>query len=369
MFKLHAIQAKFGDCLLVEWGSGGNRRFMLIDGGPPNTFGDDLDAALNQIVGNGGKIDLVVLSHVDNDHVVGLLDLLAALEADEAGGQPRRLDINRFWHNSFQRSIDPDGEITQRLQMLMNIAGSAGVMMPFATDAFLGVKEGNRLRTLAAQLGFKMNEDFGGEVITVESAKKEIKLGQLVLRIVGPTRENLEELRKKWLAWLAKTEAQVAKNPSTAANADKSVPNLSSIVIHAECDGKTMLLTGDARGDHIEQGLKTAKLSKNGRLHVDVLKVQHHGSDRNVNASFFERITADTYVISADGKHGNPDYATLAWIVQGAAKAKRKIKIFVTNETPSTQKLKKTLSPTKYGYALEIKPVAAHALAIPVTGV
>ena len=37
----------------------------------------------------------------------------------------------------------------------------------------------------------------------------------------------------------------------------------------------------------------------------------HHGSSRNVDEAFFARVTADHYVFSADGRHGNPDPQTL----------------------------------------------------------
>ena len=43
---------------------------------------------LQNIAGRGGKLDLVVLSHVDNDHVIGLLDLMAELREQKADGMP-----------------------------------------------------------------------------------------------------------------------------------------------------------------------------------------------------------------------------------------------------------------------------------------
>jgi hypothetical protein len=85
----------------------------------------------------------------------------------------------------------------------------------------------------------------------------------------------------------------------------------------AEADGKRILLTGDGRGDHTLEGLeKAGLLDGDGKLHVDILKMPHHGSDRNVDQDYFEKIHADHYVISADGKHHNPDVATLRMISQ-----------------------------------------------------
>ena len=76
-----------------------------------------------------------------------------------------------------------------------------------------------------------------------------------------------------------------------------------------------MLLTGDARGDFIMEDLERENLlTKTKPMHLDILKVPHHGSDRNVDDSFFERITADHYIISGDGEHGNPERETLEMI-------------------------------------------------------
>jgi hypothetical protein len=91
--------------------------------------------------------------------------------------------------------------------------------------------------------------------------------------------------------------------------------NLSSIVVVAEAGGKSILLTGDARGDDILDGLEAeGLLKKGGTVHFDVLKLPHHGSERNVETDFFRQVTADHYVISADGRDGNPEVATLQMI-------------------------------------------------------
>src|SRR5262249_21871452 len=111
---------------------------------------------------------------------------------------------------------------------------------------------------------------------------------------------------------------------------DKSVTNLSSLVVLAECNGHKLLLTGDARGDHIIHGLQDAKFIKSGGLHVDVLKVPHHGSDRDLALDFFQTITADHYVISADAEYDNPDADTLCWIAQ--ARGKDDYTVHLTNQ-------------------------------------
>ena len=59
-------------------------------------------------------------------------------------------------------------------------------------------------------------------------------------------------------------------------------------------------------------------LAPGGTLHVDILKVPHHGSDRNIDPVFFRRITADHYVFSGNGEHGNPERATLRMLTDTA---------------------------------------------------
>jgi hypothetical protein len=361
MFKLHAVQARFGDCLILEFGSAANKRFILIDGGPLGTFESDLGPALQDIV-RSRKLDAVILSHIDNDHIIGLLDLLAAIENDLIDNRVPRVAIGGLWHNSFQKSLDPDGQITQRLQTLMTMAGSAGVAMPLAANAFFGVKEGNRLRILAKKLKLPINQGFASDLLMLETAAQPMAFGPLTLRVIGPTQDNIDALRVDWLDWLSNTEQQMASNPKTMANSDKSVPNLSSIVLLAECEGRTVLLTGDARSDHILSGLQQSGLLTNGKLHVDVLKVAHHGSKRNATAKFFKDVMADTYVISADGKYDNPDYDTLRWIVEAARGGDRKIEIVVTNPTPSTKKIKQTHKPAHYGYQFTVKGKNDHSI-------
>lgn len=361
MFKLHVIQAQFGDSLLLEFGKPAKARYILIDGGPPGNYAADLRDALAQVPGIGGKLDLLVLSHIDNDHIIGVLDLLADLEDDQVSRRQMRLQVEQLWHNSFDRTLDPDGRITQQLQAIMSMAGAANVAMPLATDAFFGVREGNRLRLAAQKLKIRLNNGFKDDLIVVDTAREPIPFGPLKLRIAGPSQTNLKALRQKWLEWLAETSRGLATDPSTAAMVDRSVPNLSSIVLLATCQDKTVLLTGDARGDHILSGLSKAGLAKKGKFHVDVLKVQHHGSSHNSDEEFFRALTADTYVISANGRYGNPDIETLQWIVSATKDRRKPIKIVVTNETEGTQELVRKLDPGSYGYTLTVLKPGTHS--------
>ena len=362
MFKLHVVQAAFGDCLLLEHGSAGAPRFTLIDGGPETTYDKHLRATLQALPSRA--LELVVLSHVDTDHIIGLLDLVAELRDQRANGQQETVTIGKLWHNSFSATIDTDGTIAPRAAALLASAGASSLTL--AGPGILGIAEGHKLRSGAAALGLVPNQGFPDGLICVDTAPKKKQFGNLTLRVVGPTAPNLDELRLEWEAWLDAHEDEIASgDPVALANADASPPNLSSIVLYAKADGKTILLTGDARSDHVLQGLEQAGLlDGQGQLHIDVLKAPHHGSDRNMTKKFFKAVIADVYVFSANGKDGNPDLATLIWLVEAARDQQREIRIVATNETPSLNKLKEEYPADEYDYTLELLPAGEHAMVV-----
>ena len=185
----------------------------------------------------------------------------------------------------------------------------------------------DRLRQDAERLGCIINN---GK--TLLAAPLPLDMGNgLKATIVGPLKEQLEALQQEWDKEIKKKQHASAKDHAAAiaAYVDTSVPNLSSIVVLAELDGKRILLTGDARGDFIMTGLEEAKALDHGKLHLDVLKVPHHGSERDLEEDFFRRITADHYVISANGKYDNPDASTLDMIAK--ARGKDDFTIHLTN--------------------------------------
>jgi glyoxylase-like metal-dependent hydrolase (beta-lactamase superfamily II) len=65
--------------MILEYGTAAAPRFMLIDGGPEAVFDDHLEDELKKIKAAGGKLDLAAISHVDNDHIIGLLDLFTTI--------------------------------------------------------------------------------------------------------------------------------------------------------------------------------------------------------------------------------------------------------------------------------------------------
>jgi hypothetical protein len=300
VFTLEALQAFWGDCLLVHAGE----KLLLIDGGPSATYAASLKPRLDELRAQRGtplELDLLLVSHIDGDHIQGIIRL-----ADELATPGREQDVlvRTLWNNTF------DDVLGNRAQELADAAarGQLDGAEHDVAAVIASVPEGRTLRDLAARLGWPVNRPVGG-LVTVDRAPAALDVGDgLTLTVVAPAQPQLDALYEEWERWLEKA----ARDPlSPASITDTSVFNRSSIVLLLEAAGKRMLLCGDARGDHVSAGLERIGAAVDGVTTVDLLKLPHHGSARNVDDAFFEAVRATHYVISANGRFSNPDRETL----------------------------------------------------------
>ncbi|MEU6378988.1 MBL fold metallo-hydrolase [Streptomyces sp. NPDC046909] len=309
MFTFDFLNARHGDSFLVRWGT--DERVMLVDGGPSQVYETSLRDRLSQLPPDGRgipRIDVVCLSHVDDDHTVGLLKLLRQIEHARDDQEPDPFAVRKVWFNSVDDLVDREEQgLSASAQELVDRASAESGAVRASYN------QGRALRDAAAKLGLGGNPLFDGPLITGGEAT----LDHLHVTVVAPDEAALEELADRW------REARQLQDPGviTSSYTDGSVPNLSSIVLLLEHHGRTALLTGDARGDRILAGLRdTGLLDGTDPLHVDLLKLPHHGSNRNVESDFFDHIHADHYVISADGvKHHHPSEETLQMLVASRA--------------------------------------------------
>jgi hypothetical protein len=278
---------------------------------------------------------MLMVSHLDDDHINGVLAFLDELVENKDNGEELPYNILTIWHNTFDDII---GNEPQELLKALNSkssgkAASAGLPLSREGGALAAsVPQGREVRNNANKLALGINDPLGTFVAAPAKGKKTVPIGDgLKFTVLGPVKERIEKLQEEWNKVLLKKGLATDKNGKSLAAAfvDESVFNLSSIVVLAEAGTKRMLLTGDARGDDVMNALKTSGMLKAGKIHVDLLKLPHHGSDRNVATEFFRTVTADHYVVSADGRFGNPEISTLQMISE--ARGKDKFTIHLTN--------------------------------------
>lgn len=357
MFNLHVLQAHHGDCLIVEYGEADKPKYMLVDGGPKRTYEEHLRHELLKIRDSGGKIERLVVSHVCNDHINGLVELFLDLRDQHIKKVPRTIDIESIWFNQFSHTIGKGVNFARRLDGLLRRPLDSFSMNTVNAMNY-SVSRADVLVNIFKPFKIPINPETGGDTISVENLPQAIVNDNLSVQIIGPDDETIKNLREEWLEWIKKKEkGKEYENVFFKAMSDGTYQNLSSVVLLLESRGKKILLTGDARGDNIEKSLEKKGLLKNNKpFFVDILKLPHHGSERNVSEEFFEKVVADIYVISAckHGKTDNPDFSTLEWIIKSAEQRGEKVEIFVTNKNDSTDKIIREHGESSNVFDLEI---------------
>ncbi|MCH9649820.1 MAG: hypothetical protein K0U98_16400 [Deltaproteobacteria bacterium] len=350
--KITLFQASQGDCLLLTGKDGTN---VLVDGGLAGSYRAHVAPTLGEMARAGQVLDLVYVSHIDQDHISGVLRMVDDLvdwkvfEFQRQNGNdrfpkpraPRPPEIRAIWHNAFHDQVDANvGAIGDQL-----VAGAKTLQVDGAFAESLEVYDGliaseRQALLLSARVGQELlaipwNQEFDGGLMYVMEPVDRFPLGTLSFSVIGPFEEDLARLRRRWNRWLAgnqeavdtvrqkavrdvdrlglsEAEAVLQGTRELAAELGKrslvTPPNLASLMILAEEDGHTVLLTGDGHGDDILDGLEVnQRLNGQGGIHVDVLKVQHHGSEHNADEEFCRRVTADHYLFCGNGAHENPD--------------------------------------------------------------
>ena len=334
VFTLEALEAKHGDSLLLHYGPLDAPRLIVIDGGPRGVYKGSLRPRLHEIRQNlgGGQLEIrmLMVSHIDDDHIAGVLEFVSELRKDLESGKQLPFNVLTLWHNSFDDLIAKMGAAAAEVLSARFTAQSTAD----AAAIVASVKQGRQLRLDADALAINMNSGFD-DLIQFDKTERALKIGgELQFSVLGPRTAELDALKNKWRDELP---ALLKKHGSTEAAAaeflDDSVHNLSSIIVLAQFgtrSPKKMLLTGDARGDFILDSLREAKMLSNGVLTVDVLKMPHHGSRRNISVDFFKTIQARHYVVSANGRDDNPDPPTFTDLFE--ARPEDTYDIWLTND-------------------------------------
>jgi beta-lactamase superfamily II metal-dependent hydrolase len=311
--RLHSLQAGHGDCLVIEYGDDPKQqRVVIIDGGVAGETTPTLKALLKGWP--GAHVELLVVTHIDDDHIVGAVRLLK--------DKHLRGRIKDIWFN---------GSVEKQAADLQG----------------LGFKKGNELEAMLGDKKLKLpwNASFGGADVVVNASKvnEPVPLPlDASITLLSPTADSLRALRKAWAEDGLPPEEIGAAAPESPTPAglerlgngtlppvnidailkttcpeDTSIANGSSIAFLFSFGGATLLLAADA---HARVLLETAaRLDDELPRSVDVMKLPHHGSAANVTDDLLKAFPTKTYVISTNGnKHGHPDDLALARIVVGA---------------------------------------------------
>lgn len=354
--KIEIFPSGSGDCLLITSADGGKR--ILADAGLPEAYDAHIAKPLSKLRAQGKPIDVAYVSHIDRDHIGGILRMFddeVKWRAFEHVSQrnsrlraptvPRPPEVSEIWHNAFLEDVAATEEVDLGSALATAAQALAGrnaaladpsIAADVAAVEMLALSVGDAIevnwRISPEQLRIPLNPQFGGKLMTAR--RQAIQVGSFAVTVLGPTAKQLSELRTEWIEWLRKRQAQLEKlrrrhqrdedllasgaSPADLAahsrelagaiEKDVTPPNLASLVLLVEEGGKRVLLTGDAGVRTLIEYLESAKLlGDDDVLEVEVLKVPHHGAKNSYSEEFARRVRAEHYVFCGDGEHHNPE--------------------------------------------------------------
>jgi ribonuclease BN (tRNA processing enzyme) len=148
VIEIEFLGGRHGDSILMQWGP--ERRVMLIDGGSASVYEDVLRQRLldlPHLPGQPPKIDVVCISHVDDDHIEGIRRLLREIRQTQAEHLPEPVHIVRVWYNSVDKLVDSvDTGLSTSAHAVVSDAKSDDVVAA-------SYNQGEDVRGLTAALG------------------------------------------------------------------------------------------------------------------------------------------------------------------------------------------------------------------------
>ncbi|MCS3794799.1 ComEC/Rec2 family competence protein [Niastella sp. OAS944] len=249
---------------------------IVIDGGNDSKY---LLSEIDNIYKNNEVINLLVITHHDDDHIKGIIDLLNHVSES-------KYDINRPFIE----------------KVIFNSPRLILGKLPKDDNNLLSYRQAHIVEELLQKINTNWTQ--------YTDQSKPIVFEDLIINILSPAVEDLKEYSLQKGAYLTSDWKCDWKIPMwrlepyiTDKSQDKSISNKSSIVFQISCDNKKLLLTGDVTPGRLQTILDQLS-AENGGLPVqyDIVKLPHHGSYRSLNKSILEKLKCNTFIISTNGK-------------------------------------------------------------------
>ena len=342
MFRIEMLPAAHGDCLWIEYGRGDTAHRILIDGGPAHTY-PALRERILHLPPRERSFDLLVITHIDADHIEGVVRLLqdaAALQCT----------FDRIWFNGrdqLNQVLDPAGEPLGAVQ-----------------GEYLGLL----IADYEARTGKKVwNAGFADQLAAIDPGTGSLPVidelpGGCRLTLLSPDYNRLLELKDRWAEELAKAHVESgdeqtlrrkleesrqlrplgdvlgaedelmedrfelpdadgrdlegdlpdvlgSESGEPGADAefgsDASAANGSSIALLLEYPKENpkvrFLLAGDAWPSVLEAAIDRLRSGSANRFQLTGFKLPHHGSVANVTGSLLSKLSCKHYLVSTSG--------------------------------------------------------------------
>ena len=344
---IQMLPAASGDCIYLEFPDPDFR--ILIDGGYAKTYHKYLKKFLLKLAAEGKRLNLIVVTHIDDDHISGIR---ALLKENGDSRNPKIIEIDEIWFNSLNQCIT-----SRNTEQGMSFAVKIILKSMCSTDIDfeceykkqnISYTNGKNLAELIQAGGYRWNASVVNNLV---SKGQIVQFGDLKITILNPGIETLTKMGKKWLYHLKQINSnniEITRDPLFDAafegfllnnekniefkqenisyssedldwldkyaeykdiEMDSKITNCSSIAILIDYKDIKMLFPGDSPIQLFENELPKI---------LDVIKLPHHGSAKNISLEFIKNTKVKYYLLSTDGKRyiDHPGKAVIANIIK-----------------------------------------------------
>jgi beta-lactamase superfamily II metal-dependent hydrolase len=295
---------------------------ILIDGGSEkgDVYINTLRERIHDIINVKKEIiDMWIITHIDDDHIGGILRLLKDTELLEA------VDLSRttFWFNYSIWDYDSG----------------------FRNNNLKNVKQGITLRNyLLENSNIKENIRDDDDVIDLWGAKA---------TILSPDSKSYDALLKVWENEEIKLrQPEVSSRKKTRKNdykikiedfdiakevKDNSEENGSSIAFILEYNDEAILFSADSHPWVLASSI--SRISNGKKLKLKYMQIPHHGSRYNTSNALLKLIDCEDYIISADAYNRSnlPNKETFIKVLK--ANPDKVVNFHITQENDLTQNI------------------------------
>ena len=308
IFTIDMLAADNGDALWLRFGEPDAITNILVDVGYASSLKRLFDSGVfgTRTLEAPFVIDLLVVTHTDQDHISGAYKLLTEAKR-------RHFQIQHVWFNGYRQLFPSSG-----------------------SDDSLGYPDGEKL---SAAIDFfriphnkhparpEQNLCESGNIVASFEGLPCTEIAGLTLTVLGPESKGLDALRAEWISkqggqlgttYKDTTQKLKAKEdslgPTREPGGDSGVPNGSSIALLAEYADIRVLLAGDAHAQDLLAALERVP-ERSGPL-VDFFKLPHHGSVGNVTDALIAKAGSPHYLVSTSGSaHDHPHKETIQLVM------------------------------------------------------
>ena len=313
------------------------------------TYRTEIKPELLKLKSKGQKIDLLIITHIDQDHIQGAIDFFK-----DNGANRSVIDVEEVWHNSFRHlQLDKKDMLSGAEKLILDKIISQNKPVKALGRKNISAKQGSSLAALLIEHKYNWNNGAQSNAICIEQ-KSIYDFSHFKIHLLSPDRSKLKKLESFWLRELNKKKYNfsitddaifddafeffmmnssnnnhikraissssgfninnLALVDAAESELDTSPTNGSTIAFILEFEDKNVLFLGDSHEDIIIESLE--KKYKNKKCYFDAVKIPHHGSNNNFSTKLSGLINSNKYLISTNAsKHDHPNMEVISKIM------------------------------------------------------